>query len=638
MNALARDALAEASIPCSLPVLYQLTGDERWLGDRYRVQRIRGFENLSSGGLEPEIQAEVRDALAAAIEAFKAGKPPASPSPSAEEMTRLMTTATGEDIPVELAGLVGELIGLAPFEPDEVGDLLDRRDRDFSVIVIGAGVSGLLAGIALRRAGIPFTILEKNGEVGGTWLENRFPGSKVDIPSDLYSVSFAQRNWSERFAGRDELADYMVELADRFELRDSIQFGVEVTAARWNEDDQTWTVSTIDESNSSAELTGNAVITAVGLHNRPFVPEFPGAERFRGEIQHSARWPEHDDLIDGKRVAVIGSGATAMQVVCAVAPRAEQLSVIQRTPQWISPNPTFFEKTSETTHWLFDNVPYYRAWHRFRLYWVYCERLYGMQRLDPDWEDLPESVNRLNAAFRAALVQYMQAVLGDDQDLIEMCTPDYPVLGKRLLQDNGWFTTLLRPNVDLYKAGIAELTENGLVTTTGEEIEVDTIILCTGFTQQRVLSPMEITGSDGKTLADHWGDDDARAYLGMTTPGFPNLFFLYGPNANPPGGSYITVGEAQVRYIIQLLTQMVADDIGALDCRREPFERYNEELDEGNRQMAFGQPGLSSYYRNSRGRVVTNFPWTVPQYWNMTSKPDLADFEAVPLRASTSSS
>lgn len=622
-----RAAIAQGNIPSLLPVLYQLTGDQRWLHEPYFPQRTKGFEELNTGGLPDEIQAEIRAAAVDAVLAWANGTPAAVPTPSDDALVAAMTACMGEQIPAEYVPMVAEHLGFAPYIPPEVGE--QAREHEFSVVIIGAGVSGLTAAIALRRAGIPFTVLEKNDEVGGTWWENRYPGARVDIPSNLYSLSFAPANWSEHFGQRDEIAGYFQGIASSFDLRTSIKFQHEVVSARWDEHDQHWTLEVTAPGGQREEVTANALITAVGLHNRPKIPDFPGLDRFHGDVFHSARWPDQA-RVDGKRVGVVGAGASSMQVVTAIARRVEALTVLQRSPQWVAPNEYYFASMPEHTNWLFDHVPYYRGWYRFRLYWLYTERLYAPQLLDPEWQK-PGSINGLSDAFRKLFTGYLRQQLEGHDDLQRKALPDYPPLGKRLLLDNGWFSALKKPHVELLTEEIEQVTETGIVTTAGQRRELDTLVLCTGFHQQRFLYPLDVRGRDGRTLREDWHDDDGRAYLGITTPGYPNLFFLYGPNSNPPGGSYITVAEAQVRYIVETLTRMVREGIGSVECRQEPFEKYNKELDEGNARMVYAQDGVHNYYRNNEGRVVTNFPWPVVQYWSMTRSPNFSDFTVTPV-------
>ncbi|WP_206382489.1 flavin-containing monooxygenase [Burkholderia multivorans] len=629
-----RAAVEAGNIPCLIPVLYQLTGDRRWLDAPYVPARTRGFEELNSGGLPEAIQAEIRSAAFEAISAWAAGTPVASLTPSDEELTALMSACMGEPVPADFAPMIAEQLGFRPFAPVDVSAVIRERAPDFRVAVIGAGISGLASAFALKKAGVPFIVFEKNEEIGGTWWENRYPGARVDIPTNLYSFSFAPKNWSEHFSQRNEIKDYLLKTAQRFDIRSQIRFGCEVSQMRWDETAQQWCLKISDQGGESREVRANAVITATGLHNRPKIPTFPGEDAFDGVVLHSARWSDNVSLT-GKRVAVLGTGASAMQIVNAIAPKVENLLILQRSPQWVAPNENYFAQTSTEMHFLFDNVPFYREWYRFRLYWLYTERLYAALVVDPKWDNGGKSVSKINDVYRKFFTAYLEAQLEGREDLQQKSLPNYPPFGKRILLDNGWFRTLRQPNVELLTEGVSELTKTGLVTSSGETRQIDILVLCTGFEQQRFLFPMEIYGRGGRLLRDEWKDDDARAYLGITSPGFPNLFYLYGPNTNPPSGSYIHTAEAQVRYIVRLLTTMISEEIASVECRQEPFEQYNAELDRANGNMVYAQEGVHNYYRNAKGRVVTNSPWPVLQYWSMTREPDLGDFIVTPVRSET---
>jgi 4-hydroxyacetophenone monooxygenase len=618
-------AVAGGNIPCLLPVLYQLTGERRWLAPPYFPGPTRGFEELNSGGLPPDIQAEIHTASTDAILDWAHAKPPAHPAPHGTELASLMSAAMGEQIPESYAPMVAEHLGFAPYEPEDLGEQINRTRPDFSVIVVGAGVSGLACAINLQKAGVPYTVLERNDHVGGTWWENNYPGARVDIPSDLYSFSFHPNNWSENFARRDEIFDYLNSTVDTFGISEHIQFGQTVDGAHWDDDTQQWTVSVTDRDGRTRELRSTALVTAAGLHNTPNIPNFPGLDTFEGTVIHSARWPEGAN-IDGKRVAVVGNGASAMQVVAAIADRVDSMTILQRQPQWIAPNEHYFQPADQTKNWLFDNVPFYRGWYRFRLYWLYTERTYAALRVDPRREEKGKHISSLNDAFRSFFTAYLTQQLEGREDLQHKSIPDYPPFGKRLLLDNGWFSTLKKPHVELLTEGVGSLTPSSIVSESGEERDIDVVILCTGFQQQRFLFPMDIRGRDGLGLRESWQDDNGRAYLGITAPKFPNLFFLYGPNTNPPGGSYITIAEAQVRYVVDAISALVTEDIASLECRPEPYEEYNAELDRANDSMVYAMDGVTSYYRNTTGRVVTNSPWAVPDYWTRTQRPELTDF------------
>lgn len=620
-----RTAVQSANLPTLTMVLYHLTGDRRWLHDPYRPVRSRGLGPNDSGGFPAEIADEIRTEAVAAIGAWSRGAPAAAPAPEPALLREMQSICMGEEVPVEYERLMREEIGLSSRGPAEPVSSTVITRRDFSVVVIGAGISGLIAGVRLREAGVPFVILERNDDVGGVWLTNTYPGAGVDTPSYLYSFSFFRRDWSTHFGKRDEMATYLSDTAARFDLGRDIAFRTEATSAVYDEDAQRWNV-TARGPDGERVYSATAVISAVGLFNKPKIPDLPGIDTFQGRAFHTAEWPVDLDLT-GKRVAVVGTGASAMQVVPAIADQVAKLTVFQRSPQWVGHCTEYFAPVGDEVHWLMEHVPYYHAWYRFRLAWVFNDRVHASLRIDPDWEFPDRSLNVVNDGHRRHFTRYITDQLEGRPDLLEKCLPDYPPFGKRMLLDNGWYAALRKPGVELVTSGVARMTETGVVTAEGEEFAADVVVFSTGFQTHRYVQPLEVVGRGGRTLREHWGDDDATAYLGITTPGFPNLFFMFGPNTSSgAGGSFIFIGESQGRYIVDLLARMVRDGIGAVECRPEPYGRWVAEVDAAHAGMVWSHPGMSTYYRNSQGRVVTNSPYRIVDYWLMTHEADLADF------------
>ena len=425
------------------------------------------------------------------------------------------------------------------------------------------------------------------------------------------------------------MMDYLSEMVGHFDLRRDIMFGAEVDRLRYNESAQEWTVHA-RTPNGDQTFTARAVISAVGLFNKPKRPAIAGLDRFSGPVFHTAEWPDRLDLSD-KRVAVIGTGASSMQVVPAIVDEVRALTIFQRSPQWVAPTDDYFAPIGKDVHWLMAHVPLYHTWYRFRLAWTFNDRVHGSLRVDPAWHDPDRSLNATNDAHRRLFTRYLLEQLEGREDLQRKALPQYPPFGKRMLLDNGWFAALKRPNVELVTDAVAELTQERVVTSGGRTYEVDVVVLATGFDAQRYIQPIEVEGRRGQRLRDEWGDDDARAYLGIVTPGYPNLFFMYGPNTNTgAGGSYIFIAECQADYILRSLATMVDKDLGAIDCRPEVQERWISDVDAAHAQMVWTHPGMSTYYRNNRGRVVTNMPWRIVDYWLMTREADLSCFNVEP--------
>lgn len=617
-----RAALDEADIRVLLMVLFHLSGDRRWLEQPFRpVRDIRLFADVG-GGLSAELQQQVR---AAAFAALRDGIPAAAlGQPPEPLLVEMMSAFVGEAVPAEYAPLVLEEMG---FSSRAVTPLAAAaQPQGFNVLIVGAGISGLCAAIQLEKLGIAYTVIEKNADVGGTWLENIYPDCRVDTPNHFYSYSFApNHDWSRYFSPRDELYAYLKNCADQYAVRPHIRFNSQVETMVWDADEQIWRVG-VRSADGAATLNANVVITAVGQLNRPQLPNIAGMDTFAGPLFHSARWPRDIDL-SGKRVAVIGTGASAMQLVPRVAEQAAQLTIFQRSPQWAKPSPDYHREVGPGTRWLLHHLPFYAAWYRFGLFWRFGDGLHRSLYVDPDWPHPQRSLNRRNDRHRAELTEYIERELNGDAELIAKALPDYPPFGKRILVDNGWYRTLARDNVELVTAGIERITATGITLADGSEQAFDAIILATGFQAAGLLGDVSVRGRDGRTLAQAWGADNPRAYLGMTAPDFPNLFFLYGPNTNlGHGGSIIFHAECQVRYVLACLTRMLEDGAGSIECRSDIHDRYNDRVDAEHARMIWTHPGMQTYYRNAAGRVVTNSPWRLVDYWWMTRAPDLAEY------------
>ncbi len=616
-------ALRHANMPSLVPVLYQLTGDRRWLAEPYRPTRSRGMEDNDPGGFADAVRDEICEATADAVLAWSAGRAPAVPAPIGAALVELLELAVGEDVPAEYGEMAADDMGFTPASPVPAVP----EGTGFRVVVIGAGVSGLLAAIRLREAGIDHVVLEKNDDVGGTWLENAYPGAGVDTPSHLYSYSFAPRPWSTHFGKRDEVLTYLREVADDHDLRKVIRFGTEVASAVWDDARQRWTVTTTD----GETLEANAVITAVGQLNRPKIPDLAGLADFAGPIFHSARWPADLD-VTGKRVVIIGTGASAMQIVPAIAGTAERVTVFQRSAQWAAYNDVYFTPVDDAVTLLMEHVPFYRRWYRTRLAWNTNDRVHPSLQVDPSWEHPRQSINAVNDAHRRVFTRYMQAELEGRDDLLAKALPDYPPFGKRMLLDNGWFAALRRDDVELVTEAVAAVTPTGVRGVDGTQVDADVVVLCTGFETHKLLHPIDVRGRDG-ALRDLWGPDDADAHLGISVSGFPNLFLTCGPGTVlGHGGSYITIAECQVTYIVEALATMVAEGLGAVDVSPEAHADYVARQDDAHSRMIWTHPGMRNWYRNAAGRVVCTLPWRIVDYWTMTRHVDWQEFSVEPSR------
>ena len=625
-----RAALGVANIPTLLLVLAHLTGDGRWLAEPYRPRRGKPLSDNDTGGLPDELQNEIRDAAYDAIVAHENGELEPVEIPP-ERIADMLGVALVEDVPREYGPLLAEEMNLASRDVE-----IPAPRAGFRVIIIGAGMSGLCMAVKLEAAGIDYAILEKDSDLGGTWLENVYPGCGVDTPSHFYSFSFApSANWSRYFAKRDQVFAYLSEVADRYGIRRRIRFRTEVTRADYDQASATWRVRARDADGNEVDLDSTVLITAVGMVNRPSVPPIKDLGRFAGPLMHTAEW-QPDIEVAGKRVAVIGTGASAMQLVPAIADDAERVLVFQRTKQWAVPYPNYHWEVPEGVRYLMDRVPLYARWYRLRTFWNFGDRLHESLQIDPEWPHPDRSINASNEKHRIFLTSHIIEELGTRTDLIDRCVPDYPPYVKRPLLDNGWFRTVARPDVDLITEPVAAATADGVVTSSGAEYKVDVVALATGFKTLQFLWPMEIRGTSGQTLREQWGEDDARAYLGITVPGFPNFFIINGPNTNAGhGGSAIIATELEVRYAMQGIRRLIEADLASLEVREDVFWDYNKELDEALSRAIWSHKKTTTYYRNEAGRVVVSSPWKYIDYWDRTKQFDPADYDEVPAEAAS---
>lgn len=621
-------ALEDAHLPALLAALVHLTGDRSWVTrDEPLAFDIFGDPQ---GGIPDHEQARIREQALDVIRAYRDGAP--LPAPVDEAGVReIMDFLAAQPIPEHYVPFLMEELALSD-EDTKARDWfagLPRAQREgFRVLVIGAGMSGVLAAIRLEQSGIPYVVVDKNSDVGGTWCENTYPGCRVDTPNHLYSFSFEPNHaWPQHYSTQQVLFDYFRRCADEYGVREHIRFDTSVEELAWDDAAGTWTVHVRHRDGTRDRLEANAVISAVGQLNRPRFPDIPGIDAFEGVSFHSAEW-DHDCDLRGKRVAVIGTGASAFQFVPEIAPEVEHMTVFQRSAPWLGPTPNYHDDVPEGMKWLLRHVPYYEKWYRFFLFWLMTDGILPAVTVDPDWKGGDQAVSEDNDMLRLVLTEYIRGQIPDDEALREASVPDYPVGGKRMLRDNGvWFAALQRPNVDVVTREIREIGPRGVITTDGVEHEADVIIYGTGFQASRFLHPMKVTGRHGRDLADWWAGD-ARAYLGITIPGFPNLFCMYGPNTNiVVNGSIIFFSECEIRYILGCIRLLLEGEHRAMDVKLDVHDAFNRRVDAGNAKMAWGVPQVSSWYKNAKGRVAQNWPFALVDYWNATQAPDPDDFE-----------
>jgi cation diffusion facilitator CzcD-associated flavoprotein CzcO len=458
-----------------------------------------------------------------------------------------------------------------------------------SIAVVGGGLGGIGAAVMLKRAGYDdVTVFEKGEGIGGVWHHNTYPGAACDVPSHLYEFSFAPNpRWSRRYAPQPEIVEYLEEVATRYGVRDNIRTSTEVNSARWDEDRRLWTIDT-----SGGEYEAEILLTACGQLSVPKILPFPGLDSFEGPAFHSARW-RHDVDLTGKRVALIGTGCSAIQIGPKIQPLVAQLDVYQRSPGWTLPKMDF--EYSERTKRIFERFPVVQRLDRKAVFAFMEAGAMGMTR--HRWMLKP---------FRAAARKQIEKAIADPE-LRRKVTPTDEVGCKRLMLTDDWYPMLTQPNVELIDDRVAEITATGLRTADGRERPADVIVMATGFESHAFVAPMEITGAGGRTLAEEWSDV-ARAYLGMSVPGFPNMFLIYGPNTNGGTGSVIDTIEAGMNHVIAALRELEKTKAQRIELTREAAERFDAELREALAGTVW-HSGCENWYVEADGRDPSQWPW-----------------------------
>ncbi|SEF28641.1 Predicted flavoprotein CzcO associated with the cation diffusion facilitator CzcD [Amycolatopsis pretoriensis] len=480
----------------------------------------------------------------------------------------------------------------------------------FKVVIVGTGFSGLGQAIQLEKAGIrDYVILEKATEVGGTWRDNSYPGCACDVQSHMYSFSYEQNpDWSRSFSPQPEIFDYLKGVADKYRLREKIRFGVELTGAHWDERERRWTATTKD----GREFVAQFLVSGVGGLHIPQVPELPGIKEFKGQTWHSAQWNHEYDL-RGKKVAVVGTGASAVQFVPKIAPDVAELTLFQRTPPWIMPKPDHAMPGWAQT--LFKRVPGAQRLYRNALYWLLEARAIGFNG-HPAIMKAGELIAKRNIAKGI-----------QDRALRKKVTPDYTMGCKRVLISNDYYPALGRPNVDVNTSGVKEVKAHSIVDSAGVEHEVDAIIYGTGFKVTDALEYLDITGVDGRDLAKEWAAEGMQTHKGISVSGFPNLFFLLGPNTALGHNSVVFMIESQSRYVVDAIKLADSRDAAALDVRPSVQDKFQREIQDKLVKGVWTQGGCKSWYLDAKGVNRTIWPGFTWRYWLETRKVDPADYE-----------
>jgi len=485
----------------------------------------------------------------------------------------------------------------------------------YRVVVVGAGFGGIGMALALERAGIrDFLVLDRGDDLGGTWRDNTYPGLACDVPAHLYSFSFRSARWSRRFPPRQEILAYLHALSEERGLGRYLRFGSGVAAAEFDERRAVWNLTLT----GGGTLEANAVVSAVGQLNRPRLPDIAGRDDFAGPSWHSACWDHSVDLT-GKRVAVVGTGASAIQFVPEVAKAAAHIDVYQRSAPYILPK--IDRPYTQAEQVLYEKLPVVRKADRLRIF-LYGELLTSGFVLSPKFLAVPMQLWRHQLRSQIA-----------DPQLREKCVPDYVMGCKRVLFSNNWYSTLARPNVELITDPIGRIAPGGVVMADGTARPADVIIYGTGFKTLDFLAPMSVTGLAGRRLDEVW-HEGAEAYLGITVSGFPNFFMLYGPNTNLGGNSIIYMLEGQISYVLGAIRALEKESLDWLDVRPEVQRSFNTWVDAASRTSVW-ESGCHSWYTTASGRNTNNWPDHTFLYRYRVRRFDLARYRVMPKRPAT---
>jgi cation diffusion facilitator CzcD-associated flavoprotein CzcO len=485
------------------------------------------------------------------------------------------------------------------------------------VAVIGAGFGGLGAGVRLRREGVTdFVILERADSVGGAWRDNSYPGCACDVPSHLYSFSFAPNaHWPRTFSGQPHIRAYLERVADTFGLRPHIRFDSEVHQARWDADAARWELRT-----ASGELTADVLVSATGPLTDPKIPDIPGLSTFPGRVFHSARW-DHDFDLKGKRVAMVGTGASAIQIVPAIQPEVARLTVLQRTPPWVLPRMDRGINAAE--RWLHGTIPATRQARR-GLLWLIREFQVGAFAKRPQM---------MKATEQLAKAHMRKAV--KDPVLRAELTPDYTIGCKRILLSNDYYPALTRPNAEVVTSPLTQVRGSSVVTADGTEREVDAIIFGTGFHVTDMPIADRVIGADGRTLAEHWKDGGMAALRGSTVDGFPNLLLVIGPNTGLGNSSMILMIESTLNYIADYLRALDRTRAAALNARPTAVRAWNAGIQRRMAHTVWNTGGCVSWYLDPSGRNTTVWPGTTAEFRRLTRRVDLTEYDVLRVPAGT---
>ncbi|ANI77702.1 MULTISPECIES: flavin-containing monooxygenase [Sphingobium] len=608
--------------------LIHITGDRQLL-HRYgpllegtEDQKRAAFVNLGSREhkqADPAVVAEIRAMLA---QEMARSPEPLMREPDPALFRDMLKLALGQELPeasIEPARHHGGFVTDTRVHKPEVAP-----PADFNVLVIGGGMHGINAAVKLKQAGFSYTVLESRHEIGGTWSVNRYPGAAVDTPSVQYSYSFDPNpSWTKFYPMKDEFLQYLERVADKHRIRPHVHLNTTMQSADWDEARQLWIVKAIRDG-EAVTYEANAVILSVGVLSRPRWPDVRGRDRFNGPVLHSAAWDEDVDLT-GKRVVIVGTGCSGVQLTRAISEFAGHVTTVQRQPDYIIPNPQALAPVPELERLAMERIPYVTQWKRMQSLASQMMDMRGMMGFDKEWNEKTGGFGPLNDAVTKMSLDYLKSHFPDDPEMVRKLTPPYPLYAKRPILDCGYYDALKRPNVDLIEGQLAGFEEDAVILADGTRIECDAVVLATGF-HLDWYSNMHFAGRDGRTLKETF-TPYPYAYEGITVPGFPNLFITHGPNCNLTANAAV-IGEQQVHYIVELLQTMIDEDIAAVEPDVEATRAYNDWTQEKLLDTAWYRKGSAhGYYRHDdSGRIVIATPRHNSTVWHAMRQPEMEHF------------
>jgi 4-hydroxyacetophenone monooxygenase len=615
------DALQYASPMVLRGLLYQLTGDESVIAMKpgAAAKFVVGSELA-----DPDDEVLIRQKAATFLKQYRdsgAGEIDLGPQ---SRMRQSLSLTAGQEIPeVDFPIWVQETaLDRWARGVQWSGGKTPEAAKEFKVAVIGTGISGLNTAAQLKRAGIPFTVFEKNPEVGGSWYENRYPGARVDTPSRGYThlISYDYPfPWG--YSPRDENLKYFKWVAETFKFRENIVFNTEVLSMIWDDEAKLWSLVSQGPAGTQTEQF-NAVISCVGFLSRPQVPDIEGMDSFAGTACHSAAWPEGLD-ITGKRVAIVGSGASGYQTAPVIGSMAAQTTLFQRQANWLYEDLSYLKQLPEQTLWLDRNFPYHSNFVRFRVAALVAPGgASGALKVDPEFKD-PHAVNRVNKMLRDACVAFVERKLASRPELIPQMIPTFPPMASRPIRvdtNESVLDALARGDVALVSDPIERITPAGIVAG-GKQHDLDVIVFATGFRANEYLWPMEVRGRGGKRIEEVWEKDGPRAYLGAMVPDFPNLFTVYGPNSNNFGGfTVVDLLELTAQFALRAIAGLIENGERSVEVSADAYWRFAAILDESEKGMVYLDPRANSYYQNG-GRSSVNGPVDIRRMWRWLNNP-----------------